>query len=83
MKGTFGDPDLKKCVKSCQFNYYADNTTRMCTQSCNSAAKLYKDASTKQCVLTCPSMPKLYNDPTTYSCVAKCPSNYFRLEYKS
>lgn len=72
----------KKCVKSCQFGYFSDNTTRLCTQTCNTTAQLFKDPSTRRCVIDCPSNPDLYNDPANQMCVSNCTSANFPYKYR-
>ena len=64
----------------CPESYYADNTTRTCTQTCNTTAKLFKDPSTKSCVSVCPAEPNLYNDPLTMLCSERCTSGYFAFD---
>ncbi len=60
---SFADQDLKKCVLSCDYPKWADNSTRMCVEQCPSVPLLFGRVIDRVCVEECP--PGTYADNIT------------------
>lgn len=76
----YSDPLTGNCVLFCPEGYYAEDTFRTCSTTCNitGAPTQFADNFTRKCVIECPTATEqTYGFTGNFTCMRVCPNGYF------
>jgi len=74
----YANTNTNTCVSECDTNYYSDNSTRKCVQTCNQTVGYIAYKPLKKCVLVCLNNTYAYQG----NCISTCPNSSVPYFYK-